>query len=126
MESATKTNRTLEISGMTGDECITKVSTALKGVSAVTTHAVKVGSAHIGADAAGCSAACASIEGAGFTARERMGQNGSAPAPAESKPAAAPAAAYSVADASKAPVLNSTDPKAPAAESQAVATGPTA
>lgn len=63
------TTRTLKIDGMTGDACIAKVTGALKGVAGVTTHSVKVGSASIGADQNGCTAACAAIDGAGFKAR---------------------------------------------------------
>lgn len=70
MQSATMTNRTLQIDGMTGDVCVQKVTSALKGVPGVETQSVKVGSASIGADQAGCDAACAAIGTAGFKARE--------------------------------------------------------
>jgi len=75
METTTITNRTLEITGMTGDECIQKVTGALKGIPGVSIQSVKVGSAAITADTASCSSACAVIEAAGYKARERGGQN---------------------------------------------------
>lgn len=53
---------------MTGDACVQKVKGALKGVAGVTTQSVKVGAATIGADPAGCTAACNAINGAGFKA----------------------------------------------------------
>jgi copper chaperone CopZ len=109
MESATITNRTLDIAGMTGDECVQKVTGALKAATGVTTKSVKVGSATIGADAAGCSDACSRIEGVGYKAREHMG-------PADTKPAPAPAAAYGIADDAK--------PADPKSASQAAPSGP--
>ncbi len=79
METTTQTTRMLDIDGMTGDACVDKVSGALKGVKDVTTKSVKVGSATIGADQAGCKAACAAIDTAGYPARERnSGQSGRA------------------------------------------------
>lgn len=71
MQPATMTNRTLEIDGMTGDACVQKVTGALKGVQGVETRFVKVGMAKVGADQAGCDAACAAIQSAGFKAHER-------------------------------------------------------
>jgi len=68
MESATA--RTLQIDGMTGDVCVQKVTTALKGVHDVSTQSVKVGEAHIKADQAGCKAACAAVDRAGYPASE--------------------------------------------------------
>jgi len=62
--------RTLEIGGMSGDACVEKVTGALKDVNGVETHSVKVGSANIKSDKAGCEAACAGIKHAGFTAHE--------------------------------------------------------
>jgi copper chaperone CopZ len=62
--------RTLEIGGMSGDACVKKVTSALKDVNGVETHSVKVGSANIKSDKAGCEAACAGIKHAGFTAHE--------------------------------------------------------
>lgn len=70
MTTATKTNRTLQIDGMTGEDCCKKVTGALKGVSAVSTRNVKVGSATIEADQAGCTAACKAIDGVGYKAHE--------------------------------------------------------
>ncbi len=70
MQPATMTNRTLEIDGMTCDACIQKVTNAIKSVPGVEAQSVKVGSAKIGADQAGCNAACAAIGIAGFKARE--------------------------------------------------------
>ncbi|MFN0131392.1 MAG: heavy-metal-associated domain-containing protein [Phycisphaerales bacterium] len=70
MEMATKTARTLEIDGMTGDTCVQKVTGALKDVENVTTKSVKVGSAAIDADQVGCAAACSAIGKAGHPARE--------------------------------------------------------
>ncbi len=64
-------NRTIQIDGMTGEECIQKVTGALKNIRGVTTHSVILGSAAIGTDAAGSSNACAILEGVGFRARER-------------------------------------------------------
>jgi len=62
--------RSIAIDGMTGDACVGKVTGALKGVPNVATHSVKVGSASIGADQAGCAAACAAVGAAGFKAKE--------------------------------------------------------
>lgn len=73
MQSATIAGRTLEIDGMSGDACVQKVTGALKGVQGVETHSVEVGTAKIGADQAGCNAACAAIGIAGFKAREGAG-----------------------------------------------------
>ncbi len=69
MHTATQT-RTLEIDGMSGDACVKKVTSALKDVNGVETHSVKVGSANIKSDKAGCDAACAGIKSAGYTAHE--------------------------------------------------------
>lgn len=66
--AATKKNLTIE--GMTGDTCVSRVTAALKSVPDVTTDSVKVGFARIGADQAGCTAACSAINAAGFKARE--------------------------------------------------------
>lgn len=63
-------SRTIEIDGMSGDACVQKVTGALKGVQGVTTKTVKVGSATIEADQAGCAAACSSIGKAGYKARD--------------------------------------------------------
>ncbi len=63
-------SRTIEIEGMTGDECVTKVTSTLKGVPHIATKFVKVGSAVIGADQAGCKAACAALCTAGFKSHE--------------------------------------------------------
>lgn len=70
MEPATLTTRTLNIDGMSGDACVNKVTGALKDVQGVTTQSVKVGSAVIGADNHGCTAACNAIGSAGFKAHE--------------------------------------------------------
>jgi copper chaperone CopZ len=70
MTVATKSNHTIEIDGMTGEDCCKKVTSALEGVSNVETHQVKVGSAKIEADHAGCTAACKAIDNAGFKAHE--------------------------------------------------------
>lgn len=70
MTVATKSNRTIQIDGMTGEDCCKKVTGALKGVSNIETHKVEVGSAKIEADHAGCTAACKAIDGAGFKAHE--------------------------------------------------------
>jgi copper chaperone len=70
MEATTIRTRTLEIDGMSCEACVQKVTDALRNVHGVSTQSVKVGSATIGADQAGCSAACAAIGGAGFKARE--------------------------------------------------------
>ncbi len=71
MEASTITTRTLEIDGMCCDACVQKITAALRNVHGVSTQSVKVGSVTIGADQAGCAAACTAIEGAGFKARER-------------------------------------------------------
>jgi copper chaperone CopZ len=76
MTVATKSSRTLQIDGMSGEDCCKKVTGALKGVSNVATHNVKVGTAHIEADDAGCKDACKAIDGAGFKAHETQKQNG--------------------------------------------------
>ncbi len=87
METMTKpATRTLTVDGMTGDACVQKVTGALKNVANVTTQSVKVGTANITADQAGCTAACSAVEGAGFKCREgaATGQtNGSAQATAK-------------------------------------------
>lgn len=70
MTTATKTNRTLQIDGMKGEDCCKKVTGALKGVNEVSTRNVKVGSATIEADQTGCTAACKAIDGVGFKAHE--------------------------------------------------------
>lgn len=70
METATMTGRNLEIDGMSGDACVQKVTGALKGVHGVSTQSVKVGGARIQADQAGCTAACAAIDSAGYKVRE--------------------------------------------------------
>lgn len=69
MKSATITDRTLEIDGMSGDACVKKVTGALKDVQGVSTRSVKVGAATIEADQAGCEAACAAITQAGYKSR---------------------------------------------------------
>jgi len=81
----TMTNaRTLKIDGMSGDTCIQKVKTALKGVAGVTTDSVKVGSATIHTEKSGqCEAACTAVTNAGYKAREAANsanQNQSGPA----------------------------------------------
>ncbi len=55
---------------MTGDACVQRVTGVLKGVPGVTTESVKVGSANIKSDQAGCAASCKAIDGAGFKAHE--------------------------------------------------------
>lgn len=61
---------TLAIDGMSGDTCVTRVTTALKGVPAVTTESVAIGSAVIDANQQGCDAACCAINGVGYRATE--------------------------------------------------------
>lgn len=73
METTATSTRTLEIDGMTGDACVQKVTGALKGVQNVSTKSVKVGGATIGADQAGCDAACAAVGAAGYKTREGAG-----------------------------------------------------
>lgn len=75
MTVATKSSRTLQIDGMSGEDCCKKVTGALKGVTNVATHNVKVGSANIEADDAGCKDACRAIDGAGYKAHESQNQN---------------------------------------------------
>ena len=75
MTVATKSSRTLQIDGMSGEDCCKKVTSALDGVSNVATHNVKVGSAKIEANDAGCKDACRAIDGAGFKAHESQNQN---------------------------------------------------
>lgn len=84
METTTLSNRTLKIDGMTGDVCVQKVTDALKGVPGVKTESVKVGCATIGADQAGCNAACGALGKAGFKAHEgaRADSTGGATRPA--------------------------------------------
>ena len=70
--SATQaSDRTLSIDGMSGDACVTKVNSALRGLDGVVTKNVKVGSANINADIAGMTSACAAIDQAGYKAREK-------------------------------------------------------
>lgn len=79
MEIATHPeSHTLEIDGMTGDACVTKVTGALKNVQGVTTRSVKVGSATITSDQKACAAACSAITNAGYKAREstKSGESG--------------------------------------------------
>ncbi len=76
MTMAGTANNTLSINGMTGDACVEKVKTALKGCPGVTTQSVNVGSATINADPAGCTAACAAIKSAGFEAKQTFASQG--------------------------------------------------
>lgn len=73
----TATSRNIAIEGMSGDECVNKVRGALKHVPNVSTQSVKVGSATIEADQAGCAAACKAVESAGFRTKESGSQHGS-------------------------------------------------
>lgn len=75
MTVATKSNRTLQIDGMSGEDCVKKVTGALEGVSNVSTQHVKVGTAKIEADETGCKDACKAIDGAGYKAHESQKQN---------------------------------------------------
>jgi copper chaperone CopZ len=70
METMTKSSRTIQIDGMTGDACTQKVTGALKAVRDIAVESVKVGSATINADKAGSQAACSAINGAGYRARD--------------------------------------------------------
>ncbi len=70
MQSGTLTTRFLEIDGMSCDACVQNVRAALRDVAGVTTQSVKVGSATIDADQAGCNACCAALNSAGYKARE--------------------------------------------------------
>jgi copper chaperone CopZ len=70
MTIATLKPRSIKIEGMTGDVCVNKVTWALKGVKGVTTEAVTVGSATVTTDQAGCEAACAAINDAGYKSQE--------------------------------------------------------
>ncbi|MGH7133633.1 MAG: heavy-metal-associated domain-containing protein [Phycisphaerales bacterium] len=63
--------RTLEITGMTSDACIQKVTAALRAVPGITPQTVKLGSATITSDTqAKTDAAIAAIVSAGFKATE--------------------------------------------------------
>lgn len=84
MQTATTTARTLEIDGMRGDACVQKVTGVLKDLQNVKTESVKVGSATIDADKAGCAAACSAINGAGYKAHEKIAVDTAAKTPAES------------------------------------------
>lgn len=64
------TQHTLDIGGMSGDTCVSKVQTALRSVPNVTMQSVKVGSAVISANQAGCDAACSAVTRAGYKASE--------------------------------------------------------
>lgn len=77
MESTTISTRTLEIEGMSGDACVQKVTNALKHVHGVSMQSVNVGTATIGADAAGFKSACSAVAGAGYKVRDgqRNGEN---------------------------------------------------
>lgn len=75
MTVATKSSRTIQIDGMTGEDCCKKVNGALKNVSNIETHKVEVGSAKIEADQAGCTAACKAIDGAGYKAHADESKN---------------------------------------------------
>jgi copper chaperone CopZ len=69
-DTSVSSTRTLDIGGMSGEECVKNVKTALKSVPEVTTQSVKVGSAVIQADQTGCDAACACVTSAGYKATE--------------------------------------------------------
>lgn len=73
--TATKpsSTHTLNIHGMSGDACVTKVTDTLKGVPNVTTHSVKVGTAVIASDQHACDAACKAVTGAGYKTHEQGG-----------------------------------------------------
>lgn len=63
--------RTLDITGMTGDACIQKVTAALRSVPGITPQTVKLGCATITSDTQlKTDAAIAAIDSAGFKARE--------------------------------------------------------
>lgn len=68
--------RTLKIDGMSGDECVTKATGALKNVSGVKTESVDVGTATIVADQGGCESACKALGAAGYPARESQNAGG--------------------------------------------------
>jgi copper chaperone CopZ len=73
MDPKAKATKNLAIDGMTGDECVRKVSGALKSVPDVSTKSVSVGAATIWADEAGCTAACGAVKQAGYKATESAG-----------------------------------------------------
>lgn len=79
---ATINKRTLIIDGMTGEACVQKVRTALRGVKGVTAESVKVGRSTIScSEPEQCDAACAAIAAVGFRAtdaRATSQTNGSA------------------------------------------------
>lgn len=70
MQSNTKTNRTLAIDGMSGDDCVKKVTGALKSINGVETKSVGVGHAVVSTDDKGYAAACTAISDAGYRTRE--------------------------------------------------------
>ena len=70
------TSKTIQIDGMHGDACVQKVTAALKHVPGVTTKSVSVGSAMVEADQAGCDAACAAINKAGYKSHLQSGDKG--------------------------------------------------
>lgn len=116
MEAATLASRTLHIDGMKGEACVQKVTGALKGVEGVTTHSVKVGSANIKSDKAGCDASCAAIGGAGFKAHESKHEAAaptSAASPAPAAPVAGAAAPAPAATAAPAPAIHTTAKASP-------------
>jgi len=84
MEAKTKL-KTIEISGMTGDECVQKVVAALKAVSGVQIDAVQVGKATVVCNyPLAIEAACKAITSAGYKARA-LGVPGAAPAATPAK-----------------------------------------
>ena len=70
MDTTMMSSSTLEIDGMSGDACVTKVTNSLRDVKGVSNAAVTVGAATMKADQAGCEAACSAIGKAGFKAHE--------------------------------------------------------
>ena len=71
MDPKTKATKTLAIDGMSGDECVKKVSSAIGAVPDVSAKSVTVGAATIWADDAGCTAACNAVKTAGYKAKEQ-------------------------------------------------------
>lgn len=66
-------NRTIAIEGMKGDECVSKVNTALKGVKDISVDEVRVGTAKLrAATSEEVRTACAAIKEAGFESRESL------------------------------------------------------
>lgn len=70
MQPASSSIRLLRINGMDSDSCIKKVTDALRDVQGVRIRSVRLGTANIDTDQAGCDAACTAVSARGFETKE--------------------------------------------------------